>query len=273
MYYPPHFNPALALELGGLVNQAYAQHEAFQKNTEWSLEGGYEVVSPMRCAAQAGRLPEWLRPGRKQEGIPIGFVARRRRSLYVVFRGTATAEEWSKNLSFNLADCPLPDHGKVHVGFLEVYRSLRDSLMEALSKAEGKPRVYVTGHSLGGALATLAVPEIESNTGLRIKALYTFAAPRVGDDPFVQAFNRSFADRSFRLVNTSDIVPSVPLPVPIGMGSYFSHVETPVDFTAQFGSVEKNHEMETYMAALRQAENGRRGPGLLGFLWPPRKKL
>jgi hypothetical protein len=57
----------------------------------------------------------------------------------------------------------------------------------------------------------------------------------------------------------------VPFPVPfLGfLGGYFTHVETPVDFTAQEESSEKNHHMDTYMAALA----GAKPRGLLGLVW------
>jgi len=85
-----------------------------------------------------------------------------------------------------------------------------------------------------------AVTDIEASTRCRVEALYTFGSPRVGDDRFVKAFNRAFAARSFRIANTSDIVTSIPLPVPIAgiVGGYFSHVDTPVDMTIQKDDLE-----------------------------------
>ena len=64
-----------------------------------------------------------------------------------------------------------------------------------------------------------------------------------------------FADQSFRLVNTSDIVVTVPPPIQIPgvVKGYFSHVETPVDFTKQTKDIENNHAMETYLSALGEA--------------------
>jgi triacylglycerol lipase len=254
MYFPPRFNASLAIELGELVSQAYDQHEAYQQEKPWELSGGYSLVSAISCADRTSGVLDWLRHEAKEGPLPIGFVARRGGKLYVIFRGTITAQEWMKNLSFNLKEYPLPDHGKAHAGFLAIYKSIRDGLIGALARERENSRLYVAGHSLGGALATLAVTDIAASTRLRLKAIYTFASPRVGDDDFVQSFNSVFGGASFRIVNSSDIVPSIPLPVPIGMGGYFSHVNTPVDFTAQFGAVNKNHEMETYLAPLRQAK-------------------
>lgn len=263
MLFPKGFDSRLAIGLGELVVQAYAQHEANQDGKSWKPEGDYEFVSAIECAPKRGALPGWLRNGPKEGPVPMGFIARRRKDLYVVFRGTVTSGEWAKNLSFNLSEYLLPGRGSAHSGFLELYGSLRDALIASLKKEAPGSRLYVAGHSLGGALATLAAMDIEENAHRKIRAVYTFASPRAGDDAFVQAFNDALAGRSFRIVNTSDIVPSIPLPVPIGMGGYFSHVETPVDFTVQYESVEKNHRMETYLERLRKARKGR---GVLGFL-------
>ena len=66
-------------------------------------------------------------------------------------------------------------------------------------------------------------------------------------------------------VNTSDIVGSIPLPAPIAgvLGGYFSHVDTPVDFTVQHDDLEKNHDMATYLSALKAS---REQKGLFGRL-------
>ena len=68
--------------------------------------------------------------------------------------------------------------------------------------------LYVTGHSLGAALAVLSAPQLAAETSL-VPTVYTFAGPRVGDPVFALAY----ADRvpvTWRVVNTNDIVPTLP---------------------------------------------------------------
>ncbi len=258
MHFPPRFRVRRAVELGELVARAYEQFDAFEGGKPWALEGGYELAGVISCSSQAGAF-SWLRPGAKTRTEPIGFAARRGRDSFVIFRGTRTAREWTKNLSFNLKEYPVPGYGEVHVGFLDVYASLRESLLAAVSALRGSSRVFIAGHSLGGALATLAGPDILSLPRARIEAIYTFASPRAGNGEFARSFDRDFAERCFRIVNGSDIVTAVPLPVPIGAGGWFAHAGTPVEFTAQLESVEKNHDLETYLDRLR-AERASRGP-------------
>ncbi len=79
--------------------------------------------------------------------------------------------------------------------------------------------VYVTGHSLGGALATIAAMDIAEKDKLRtLINLYTFASPRVGDNEFADKFNQFTSGdnkkiKAFRFANSEDIVPKVPFPV------------------------------------------------------------
>jgi triacylglycerol lipase len=56
---------------------------------------------------------------------------------------------------------------RVHKGFLTAYNSVRPALLQLLSKvvADGEPwHVYTTGHSLGGALATLCALDLKTST-------------------------------------------------------------------------------------------------------------
>lgn len=66
--------------------------------------------------------------------------------------------------------------------------------------------VVVTGHSLGGALATLAAVDVTLNRPHVPVDLYTFGAPRIGNKAFAQWFDAQIQD-SIRLVNNSDVVP------------------------------------------------------------------
>ena len=69
--------------------------------------------------------------------------------------------------------------------------------------------MYITDHSLGAALATVATPELENNPLFkkRIAACYTFGSPRVGNSQY----DKSFKAPIYRMVNTTDIVTVIPL--------------------------------------------------------------
>jgi hypothetical protein len=272
MYFPPGFEIERAIELAELVTQAYAQFDAFRKEAPWNLAGEYSLVTELTyiptariAMGRAGFLSLesrgfHLSGERAVRGVPIGFVAERHRDLFLVFRGTLTASEWIRSFNMDLVPYLLADHGRVHKGFLQSYMLFQDAIIESVEKGGHNRTVLVGGHSQGGALSTLAVPEIGRRFPDRVLRFYSFGSPRVGDNDFVQGFNRGCLGRSFRVVNTSDIVGSIPLPAPIAgvLGGYFSHVDTPVDFTVQLDDLEKNHDMATYLAALK-ASRGQKG--------------
>ncbi len=74
------------------------------------------------------------------------------------------------------------DPGCVHLGFAEAFQLLSPTLMPRLEQLnDGKRSIWFAGHSLGGALATVAAARF----GLgRCNGLYTFGSPRVGDAEF-----------------------------------------------------------------------------------------
>jgi len=75
----------------------------------------------------------------------------------------------------------------------------------------GDWHVYVTGHSLGGALATLCAYELATREPSRRPrvTMYTFGAPRCGNRGFAEAFAAAVPD-AWRVTNSNDIIPSVP---------------------------------------------------------------
>jgi predicted lipase len=131
--------------------------------------------------------------------------------------------------------------------------------MQSLSVKGHTNRLLVAGHSLGAAMATLALPDIEASLNIKVTSVFTFGSPRVGDDAFARAYNTAFGRRSFRIVNTSDIVTSVPPPTPIAgkIGGYFSHVDTPIDMNVQTNESGQNHHMNTYLTTLKECVRNR----------------
>jgi predicted lipase len=71
------------------------------------------------------------------------------------------------------------------------------------------PTVFVTGHSLGGALATLAALDLRISLGLPDVRVVSFGSPRVGNDIFSKWFEEEIGPH-WRFTHNRDIVPSVP---------------------------------------------------------------
>jgi len=98
--------------------------------------------------------------------------------------------------------------GRVHKGFINAYKSVQEEIEKNVAKLDGIP-LYITGHSLGAALATVATQFLEGHPVFRdqIAACYTYGSPRVGNDQF----DRDFKSAIYRVVNTTDVVTVVPL--------------------------------------------------------------
>lgn len=114
-------------------------------------------------------------------------------------------------------------------------------------QAELPRRAFVvTGHSLGSALATLFVLDHREERKFDVTTICTFASPHVGNTEFVNQFNQ-LPLTSWRITNTQDIVPKVPLDLPL---FDYQHVATPYEFSSA-GVVKWGpacwHSMSTYL--------------------------
>jgi len=89
--------------------------------------------------------------------------------------------------------------------------------------------LYITGHSLGGALATLAAYKaLIYSSQKAVTALYTFGAPRVAKRSFVRAIQVELNGRFYRIVNHLDVVPRLPPRLPVVLD--FRHAGRPIYF-------------------------------------------
>jgi predicted lipase len=131
-------------------------------------------------------------------------------AFVVAFRETGPAD-WITDLKFLQDVFPYAkgySNLKVHLGFLEAYKSVRDAVLAGV-KATPHKRVICIGHSLGGALATLSALDITFSIPGKEVHLYTYGSPKVGNADFADVFNKIIPN-TFRFVNSADIVPSVP---------------------------------------------------------------
>jgi len=135
------------------------------------------------------------------------FLAANDEFAILAFRGT----EVSKEVDFATdarAGKLATLQGEVHKGFTKAYASVEKEIEDQIKILKDVP-LYITGHSLGAALATVCTQRLEHTLAFqeRIAACYTFGSPRVGDSHF----DMEFKSPIYRVVNTTDIVTVVPL--------------------------------------------------------------
>lgn len=235
--------PHLAQELGWLTMEAYKIYYGSRVGspdpTLLELEAGhYHVVSIIRSKA--------LKMGRHKI---FGYLATKNQCAYVVFRGTESVSEWVGDGKF-LQAAFLEDWGKVHRGFRRIYQSCAQALINTIHQLNPEIKhLYVTGHSLGAALSTLACMEIFEKTRFKHLEHYTFASPRVGNLAFAKKFGTHIT-KSYRIFNTEDIIPTEPKAATVGSMNQYAHIGIPIAFTHAGKSIIENHLMETYLQHL-----------------------
>jgi len=143
----------------------------------------------------------------------------------VCYRGTIpTVPDWVQNfridrVPFTVSGAAVGDDGgtvtmsgEVHRGFLDELRGVQAKVLAAVKEFHTDDKtLLVTGHSQGGAVATLGAAALE-RAGLAVEAAYTFAAPRPGDQTFARAVEKNITIHRVEFGN--DIVPHVPPMIP-----------------------------------------------------------
>ncbi|MGE0268602.1 MAG: Mbeg1-like protein [Candidatus Omnitrophota bacterium] len=128
-------------------------------------------------------------------------------TVVLAFRGTESTQDWLTDAAVRLVDAVI---GRTHRGFTSALDNLWGDIEANLLSAVVSGRtLWITGHSLGGALAALTASRINQQN-IDINGVYTFGQPRVGDDVFADHCADLFGYRLFRLVNDEDIVTRVP---------------------------------------------------------------
>ncbi len=169
----------------------------------------------------------------------LGYVYTSPQAIIIVFTGTVFVDEWTEDAE--ISQIPIDrlngSQGgqKAHKGFYDMYISFQEVLKAHIKKMHVSQTIYITGHSLGGALATLAAFDLNQYEPI----IYTFAAPRVFNIPGAGQYN-SLVTYTYRIHNTEDIFTSLPLPVIFGVD--YEHVgDGGIPFTNNLGSMSENH--------------------------------
>lgn len=123
----------------------------------------------------------------------------------LAFRGTKGKELLDIDLNLRLVPLPGIPGVMVHCGFLEVFNRCKTEIEAAVNESVPSTLgLYITGHSLGGALAQIASAALNRDN---LAACYTFGTPRVG----TAGFDEQIKCPHYRVVNNWDLVPGLPL--------------------------------------------------------------
>lgn len=258
---------------------AQAAYEIMNGPAQISLPEGYSLVGAIVADSNASQLTEQntiqnfalessdpMALGNAIEQIRIanvviaesrifGLVAINQDagSAIIAIRGTKTLWEWIADFSALLTPFTcVPDSGNVHLGISLIHEKIRASILDLLNAhCQSVKKLFITGHSLGAALAILCAADVAANSSLKTKPeLNTFAGPRVGDSEFAENFDDKIKVCN-RIVNFLDVVPHLPLP------PLFQHVgkEIPVNGGFRPWDITYAHHLTTYLAGLLKLED------------------
>lgn len=186
--------------------------------TAYSLNNAYWLAQAAKIAYQ---VKHEIQPAVAKLGLENfeflskddteGFIATNEKIIVVAFRGTEPTklQDLLADARLHKVQGPL---GEVHRGFLNAYQLVKDDMYGAIQRLRdnNNPQtLWFTGHSLGAALAVVAVADLLAD-GQNVNGLYNFGQPRVGSDEFGAEFNRRFHAQQFRFVNNNDAVTRVP---------------------------------------------------------------
>lgn len=139
------------------------------------------------------------------QGNIQGFWTTANKVALLAFRGTS-------NLGQSIRDARLipagHSWGRVHKGFYDGLAKVEELLDGFDQSATEVEHVWITGHSLGGALAILAAARLKQQ-GI-ISHVYTYGQPRMAFGDFARRFESELPERLWRFINQSDIVARLP---------------------------------------------------------------
>lgn len=218
------YDPSMSLLLAQAVEQAYQYYVHWEKSQPYKIElPGYSVQSILQVWEIDEHVPIGYTAVRIQPGVPGPNL--------VIFRGTQTDEESFDDMCWDPTPCVLSkvNCGTAASGIYSFYAGDDDGLVTSLERnvqqavasiltKRASPIWYFAGHSLGGAMATLACLDAVAGGWLASQnnpqvMLYTYGSLHVGQADFAQVFNANInpgpnSNNAFRVANLADWVPS-----------------------------------------------------------------
>ncbi|KAJ1949980.1 hypothetical protein EC988_004558 [Linderina pennispora] len=150
-------------------------------------------------------------------GANVGYVAYKEstKEIIISFRGSQTLFDWITNADFGQDAWPSSVSGsKVHSGFLDAHKAQASTIQAKIAELVAKYptfNIVFTGHSLGGALASIGAADLarlQPTWASRI-VLYTYGQPRTGNSAYA-SWVQNLGFPIFRVTYQEDMVARVP---------------------------------------------------------------
>jgi len=236
-----------------------------------------EPEGPTRFRSELGMVAKLISVDNTQV-----YVAENDQAIVVAFRGSEAPttldglKDWLLTNANNYLILPEGQSGtdfaaagvgaRFHRGFLDALEMIWAPLLAAVDqavKAKERP-LWVTGHSLGGALALLAAWRLQRNF-LAVHEIITFGAPMIGNDAAAKAFEREFLGKIYRYVDLEDLVPH--LPSVSLLANAYTHCLNEVSLSAAQVAAAAASELESLKQAAGSTAQGVMDTAMVDQVW------
>lgn len=203
---------------------------------QWNLDGKAEwsrnrAITFANCALLAYNDPSVVKHHLQDRGFTDvffiqselsgidtqAFVAVRPDAVVVSFRGTEPTNPVDLFTDFTTTRVdfeekfPFDGWGKIWGGWADGTQAVLPKILEKLKAYDDNQHgLWITGHSLGGALAIVLAAIVANLPEHPLQGIYTYGQPRVGDPEFCRRYTQALGDKTYRHVNDKDLVPHIP---------------------------------------------------------------
>lgn len=183
-----------------LVDAVYAKKDFETATTHYGLKTVFYVADGMHDL-DFGFSPDPLQNPKEYGRHP-----------WIVFGGSESVEDWKTNFNalWHTPSYKTSVAGvKIHAGFQSQWAAAKEDVFSRLTSLKGKgvKEVFLAGHSLGGAVATVAAAEIQTAFPDIAVQLITYGAPMCGNSAFGDNINGLMSSRITRVIQSGDPVP------------------------------------------------------------------
>lgn len=189
-----------------IVRAAYSDRTAWllaemSRFAYWKFEGNDDEKNKLKTAVAKAGFD--LLATFNEKGTQAFLVKREKDKIAVLaFRGTEQNELDNILTNLDARFYKNEDGAKSHKGFQEAFKIVEAEIRKECKKIKDCA-LYVSGHSLGGALALIATKALNSDN---LAACYTYGSPKVGNAEFGDSIKAPI----YRVVNALDVVPTLP---------------------------------------------------------------
>ena len=234
------FEKPLALRLAKHAENAYMSDTELENTYGNKLESIFN--EPVEDSDIVGFLP-YVR----------GFILKESNSSIIAFKETDSISDWILNIHFTKISIswlknynPIPQG---HKGFTNAYKVIRNHIISPARNY--KEIIHVCGHSLGGAIATLAALDLKISFPQKDIIIYTFASPKVGDRKFAEIFNNEMNGKTQRIYIDGDLVPKTP--ITLNPPDNYKHVDKEFILQNSDLSISEKHRIKNIINTINES--------------------